>query len=47
MESVGGEVKTVIISKHEGFRWKNDKNSLWYKRYEILCKIVFHALLQR
>ena len=25
MESVGGEVKTVIISKHEGFRWKNDK----------------------
>lgn len=25
MESVGGEVKTAIISKHEGFRWKNDK----------------------
>lgn len=25
IESVGGEVKTAIISKYEGFSWKNDK----------------------
>lgn len=28
MESVGGEVKTAILSKHEGFHWKDMKNNV-------------------
>lgn len=28
IESVGGEVKTAILSKHEGFFWRNQKNTI-------------------